>query len=60
MQYSGLLLPYVPTSGQARLGTAMGRYLEVFTISTMVDVTDQLVGQDNQLTTEPAPTSPGE
>jgi hypothetical protein len=38
----------------------MGRYLEVFTISTMVDVTDQLVGQDNQLTTEPAPTSPGE
>ncbi len=47
------------TSGQAWLGTAMGRYLEVFTISTMVDVTDQLVGQDNQLTTEPAPTSPG-
>jgi hypothetical protein len=46
------------TSGQARLGTAMGRYLEVFTITTMVDVTDQLVGQHNQLTTEPAPTSP--
>jgi hypothetical protein len=50
---------YVP-SGQARLGTAMGRYLEVFTISTVVNLTDQLVGQDNQLTTEPAPTSPGE